>query len=664
MPLIPLPKLSATPDAPAPVLDNLRRPTVDNTAVSRGVQELANAQKMPELNADKLSAPYEALGAVGQAVTKAGGVIGALADKRQESLRIRHVSAADDKMTDASTEVGTFMSENRTAPEKWVPFLEKKGAALKSEFDSNADITPEARSLIEMKRQRWLSDTRRTVQGNADATSFRNTADIFLAHSEDAIQKQDPKRQEAVLNEALKGGYIFQHDAAFQRERMRDVGIQLKKQAKAALVKSAQDDAIIHTRAQGEAAGLAYLDSVKGVDPSDMEILRSNVRTIGREQTTSEVDSLDDAIASGAIANKAQLDAYTHGRANLRPSVVLQAEKSIVARNDFKRISAEKEDQRLNGRANYIALYPRVMDYDPSKDLDGGTYYDLRREVRSRVGDEDSGFLRNVLYKKRTGKPPELKADEAVKGWFHDRLEAEFDPFNGAHPWKTKVPIKDSLGGDAIDSDGNVKYRVEEDPKARAQAIGEQWELKQAFDLWMKTSPKEAQTIGAAQKKFQELKPEGLNGSAFDAILNAYERKTGSAVPGWLGAPAAGMSPAQGKVTSYGYTGDLTPDGNSEAGIGAFVPDDEAAKIKSGKASSYKLRDGDLAVSPDVEASLRGAGVKPMDEIMVKLENGETRRMRWADKTKETLKGRWDFYSPHGVHSRDGMRVVGWAPVK
>jgi hypothetical protein len=133
-------------------------------------------------------------------------------------------------------------------------------------------------------------------------------------------------------------------------------------------------------------------------------------------------------------------------------------------------------------------------------------------------------------------------------------------------------------------------------------------------------------------------------------------------------------STAVGKVTSYGYANDSTPDSNSRAGIGAFVPEDEQAKIKRGEPSDYRLRPGDLAVSPDIAKAFRSAGVKPMSDVMVQLANGEVRRVRWADQTAQDeqiargevkgvtqpLRERFDFYSPSGPHRYDGMQVVKW----
>jgi len=124
--------------------------------------------------------------------------------------------------------------------------------------------------------------------------------------------------------------------------------------------------------------------------------------------------------------------------------------------------------------------------------------------------------------------------------------------------------------------------------------------------------------------------------------------------------------PAGTRITSYGSPDDSTPDSNSTAGIGAWVSDAEAARIKAGETTPNKLKAGDLAVSSDVEDQLRAAGVTPGSTIQVKTSDGTTHSGRWMDRTAKsyngkTLTGRVDVYSPDGKNPLDGQRVVGWS---
>lgn len=118
---------------------------------------------------------------------------------------------------------------------------------------------------------------------------------------------------------------------------------------------------------------------------------------------------------------------------------------------------------------------------------------------------------------------------------------------------------------------------------------------------------------------------------------------------------------AGGKVTSYGYASDETPDANSAAGIGAWVSDEEADRIRAGEDTPNKLRAGDLAVSPDIEEEFRRAGIAPGDTVTVRLDDGTQRQARWMDRTAADLSGRFDFYSPDGIDPLDGRAVLGFS---
>lgn len=124
--------------------------------------------------------------------------------------------------------------------------------------------------------------------------------------------------------------------------------------------------------------------------------------------------------------------------------------------------------------------------------------------------------------------------------------------------------------------------------------------------------------------------------------------------------------PSEGKVTSYGYADDTTLDANSSAGIGAWVSDEEAERIRAGEETENRLRPGDIAVSRDVERQFRAEGIEPGDTVSIRLDDGTEHSGRWMDRTAEeyggkALVGRFDLYSPEGVNPLDGRQVVGWS---
>ena len=107
----------------------------------------------------------------------------------------------------------------------------------------------------------------------------------------------------------------------------------------------------------------------------------------------------------------------------------------------------------------------------------------------------------------------------------------------------------------------------------------------------------------------------------------------------------AATPPYIGFITTYGYPKDTTPDRNSANGIGAW---------------DNKLSETSMAVSRDIEAIFRAAGIKPMSKVALVLADGTTVTKTWDDRTAKTYKGkplvgRFDFYSPSGKNPKEGI---------
>lgn len=122
-----------------------------------------------------------------------------------------------------------------------------------------------------------------------------------------------------------------------------------------------------------------------------------------------------------------------------------------------------------------------------------------------------------------------------------------------------------------------------------------------------------------------------------------------------------------GKITSYGYASDPHKD-SASLGTGVY------AKLGPTGAWDNRLRETSLAVSPDIEAAFKAAGISKGDSVALQLANGNIVNRTWDDRTMQDadaiqkfgkpLRGRFDLYSPSGVDSRDGTQVTGFRPTK
>lgn len=107
----------------------------------------------------------------------------------------------------------------------------------------------------------------------------------------------------------------------------------------------------------------------------------------------------------------------------------------------------------------------------------------------------------------------------------------------------------------------------------------------------------------------------------------------------------------EGRITSYGYPADTTPDTNSRNAIGAWA---------------NHLVDGvSLAVSRDVEHEFRQAGIVPKDAIEIELAGGTVLSLHWDDRTAaqyngHALTGRFDLYCKSAPSVLNDRRVIGF----
>lgn len=106
-----------------------------------------------------------------------------------------------------------------------------------------------------------------------------------------------------------------------------------------------------------------------------------------------------------------------------------------------------------------------------------------------------------------------------------------------------------------------------------------------------------------------------------------------------------------GRITSYGYPGDTTPDSNSTNAIGAW---------------DNKLSDGkSLAVSRDIEEVFSSVDIYPKQKIRLVLDKGDTIDVTWDDRTAKFYKGkplvsRFDLYCAHAPSPLVDRKVLGF----
>jgi hypothetical protein len=653
VPVIPLPtQFNPLPDAPAPVLDNLRRPTVDKSSVVGAIRELGEAGKRAPVNPNAFAAPYEALGTVGQSLQQAGSVAGALALERIKAQTYVQVNQAASKRKDADAQFAIFTQQNQNKPETWEPERQRLNAEVSQSLLKDDALTPTAKALIAQDSATWATDQNRATMVASAKQQFGLAGDTNKALLEQNIIDQRTDDFEHNLQVRLENGWgdkDAESEALYLRQKFKNQGERQQKQEQAAAYDAATNNAIGLTLTMGAEKAHQAIDRGEvgaGLDPQAREKLHKTVREADNNNAADISERAANDVDGGKYTSAEQFDADYHGNPFYTPSRQAYFHDRIEKRNDAELQKKLEGDRLTNGGANYAKAFTMVQGYDKSNFSTELEFHDAARDIRSFINDhapkDDAGWLKAELYRKESTRPKEDEGDAISKNTANEILGVVFDPTSGVLKYKNDDGTEDS------------KMKI-------ANIIG-MGKVKKELMKWQKTNPEDAANGDKIRDKINSLLPEGTQSNA----ARVFRKSTPTPTP----------TPTPSKATSYGYPDDSTPDRNSANGIGAFVPDTEAEKIKAGQNSDFKLRSGDIAVSPDVEQAFRSQGVKPGDSVFVTLANGERRKVRWMDRTAqddqiragkikgvtEPLRGRFDFYSPHGKSRLDGEQVTGWEP--
>ena len=363
--------------------------------------------------------------------------------------------------------------------------------------------------------------------------------------------------------------------------------------------------------------------------------------------------NIADDIATGKITTPEQVDSFASQ--HLRP-----ADREALKSDLIKRASAA-EKARLNDSDVQFSIYGQLLArgqaWNPHGPDAEKEYFAIHREALQ-LPEGLRGEVTGPIERRRTGKPPE--PDDTLTDYARDRLTRLYD--RGAMGnWK--VP-----GG--VDKDGKKLPDSENTPVRDAASIVLS-KTQRGISRWLKANPNASEE--AIDAEMQRMMAGHVDSKQAAELLDEMNREG----PPDLGPPAgdpATAVPTGGRATKFGYAADPNKDSLSAKRIAAFSGSAAEAAAAAGEDHPLLLRKGDLAVSPDVEAELRGAGVKPGDFVKVTFKDGTTRVSRWMDRTADDaqakklglnpLRGRWDFFAPDGQDSLDGQPVVSFTPVK
>jgi hypothetical protein len=417
--------LAAAPNMP---LDRERRPTVNNGAVIQAAGNLGRASQMP-LDGNDVSAPWRAMGAVGDAVMRAGNVVGAVAAKRQEATDRRLVNQAQAAMDQAAIEFRSWQEANPNAPEKWTEEAKRRAEDLVKPFLGMKELSQAAKDDLQLMGQSWQTRFVGNVEASSTKAIFGLAKTSYVGRAQRAFESGDVEGGRAALTEAASGGYL--HD--FEREALEFEGTQRARAKQKGEAETMADTFIM--RGQPEQARKVLEDNKDAFEPVELE---NKVATV--EERAIKAKNFNEllVLANDDPASAASLAMEDERRGKIDATMRVEIERkaeSVLASN--RRQGAAEYAERIETPGMMpteaeITMDPRLNDYDREQ---------LRRRIKGATFDQATEF-EGALSKVMSFSPLAFE-NEADAITAATNLEASIDAtFSG--PYASR--LKEELG--------------------------------------------------------------------------------------------------------------------------------------------------------------------------------------------------------------------------
>jgi hypothetical protein len=375
-----------TGEIPAPALDKLRRPTVDNSGVVAGIGRLAAASKMPELPME-LAKPYEALGTVGKAITRTGSILGAVAAKRQDAETFTQSFEADMEMGRETQRQLEFQEANKHDPNSWEPNRVKGLADLQKKYEGREDLTPDAQQVIGRKIQVYDQESKRQTFVGSTKQTFRRAQGAMDSVLETAIKNNDKPQFEANLKLGEQSGLFYED----QSKRYRDKWDEQRKQDKVdELYASAQRDPDDLKKFLLEQEDGKFTNATE-LSTSQRNALLAEADSVTRGKVQDTGATVADNMANGTITTVEQLRPFL---VELRPGDAKEVEEQFLKVQGLK---VNRDNLRPEvWQPRWLELRRQIEDFDATAVGADARYLSIEQNLEVLPTDQQ-GVLRTMI---------------------------------------------------------------------------------------------------------------------------------------------------------------------------------------------------------------------------------------------------------------------------
>lgn len=336
---------------------------------------------------------------LGSALAQAGGVLGELAEKMQDSKNYADLSRAEQIMDEARA---AHAQEMEGAPEsEWVSLWESK-------------FRPQAQKAIgALGLSAW-------TQERVSPQFAKFDSEVVIGTTYRAIKTGLERDKQDILNGINRSAEAGDYEGAFggvarlvaghhiTEEKGEAMNLDLERRARdAAHLQSmnADPDGFIQNLDEGQIT----------VDPADKIRLRSGAKSLQRQRQSEAGEELDNGILRGEIRTEEEI--------RQRAQAAGLSERDVRSFVDALTVEEQNSPEgRTAYLKNYDSLWQRSLDYDPATDPEGEGGLGILREIRSRVTPgERQPLLDNLRGAMREGRTAARQRAAGMEGMI-DRL--------------------------------------------------------------------------------------------------------------------------------------------------------------------------------------------------------------------------------------------------
>lgn len=595
-------------------------------ALQGTVSRFVTNNQQKEAPKDFGQSPFKALENVGESLGKVGTAAGSLA---LEEAKAKSEYQVNEGRTTFETEFQNFKSGIRPGddPDQLRKNWEERNKAVLGQVMSNPELSPAAKQRLQIEAMRFSQVSSADINTTAAKLTFERAKTSLQEQADTYLNSGNLDGAKAVYRKMAADKLIFPdqvtalEQAADNKHELFTYGRQIDADPKAAREKLAT---LQNEDGTTKGTKLSVEQIAKLTDAADMAM---------NQKKTAIIQELSKMAETNLLRDRKQIEDLGQGYLNEADIAVL----------DQKRQGQQPPDWE-----KYSDLLARAHDYDSAKDKDGQQAYEINRDIVLLP----EGWREHIRSEFNAAKKPNSQLNGLYATRINDLLKMGY--FGDATKDKQDQPKDATQYASAHEASAKLLFNLTQFSKSNPTAGPEE------YARWFKDN--------AQQYKYTPPPSPPSNWNPF----NWFKGKEEPSTMDRYAAIASSAKPIA-TGTTYGYKSDPYRDSASLARVGAFTaPSDKS----HGAYESHEggLKEGDVALSPDLEKKFRAAGVEPLDMVKLTFSDGTSTTVRWADRTMQDaqatrkfgapLRNRIDFFTPTGKTPFADKQITGFEKLK